>query len=153
MGKEKSEESAIPHFILIDDDPINNIICSRIIKASIPHATVQAFTDPEKGLVYIQSTYAASHVGSAVLFLDINMPSLTGWDVLDRFKNFSDCTKEHVKIFMLSSSVSTSDKEKAKNNLLISGYISKPLSGAALHSVVPGYTYGALGGNTSFIAA
>src|ERR1035437_2246217 len=98
------KQEAIPDFIVIDDDHINNMICHRIIELTIPGAVIQIFSDPGKGLEYIQSAYSGSDAKDAILFLDINMPYLNGWEVLDRFNLFPDLVKENVKIFMLSSS-------------------------------------------------
>jgi CheY-like chemotaxis protein len=124
-----------PDFILIDDDRINNIICTKVIQKVVPDAVVHTFTEPEKGLDYIQSVHWESDSGKTTLFLDINMPVLTGWDVLDRFKNFTERIKEHVTIFMLSSSVNSADIDRANSNPHVSGFISKPLAEAALKKI------------------
>jgi len=126
------------NFILIDDDQINNMVCRKVIRTIVPKAHIQAFTDPEKGLSYVQLAFAAGDAANTILFLDINMPSLTGWDVLEKLSNFDSAFQERVKIFMLSSSFNASDKEKAVHNKLVSGYISKPLSGTILNTIVPG---------------
>ena len=126
-----------PDFIVIDDDYINNIICVQFIGLVMPGASVKTFTFPEKGLEYILSTYCDYNANNAILFLDINMPVLSGWDVLDKFKNFPDQVKEHIEIFMLSSSVDPIDKEKANNNPFVSGFITKSLSEAKLRAILP----------------
>ncbi len=133
------KEESMPDFIIIDDDSINNLICLKIIKQTIPGACVETFTDPEKGLAHILSSYSAGYAGNAVLFLDINMPFLSGWEVLGIIAEFPSLVKERLKIFMLSSSVDPKDKEKAGNNPLISGYITKSLSVAKFQSVFPDY--------------
>ena len=132
------EQAAPKNFILIDDDQINNMVGSKVIRNVIPKAHIQAFTDPQKGVRYVESAFTEQGTGDAVLFLDINMPGLTGWDVLDLFNSFDDAFKQRVKIYMLSSSVNTPDKEKAARNKLVSGYIMKPLSGLALYNILPG---------------
>jgi len=130
-------DNSLPDFIIIDDDPINNLICQKMIELTIQGATVHTFTIPEKGLEYIMSAYIVENAKNAILFLDINMPHLNGWDVLERFKNFPDLVKQHIKIYMLSSSVDPQDQEKAGDSPLVSGFISKPLSQAKLHAVFP----------------
>ncbi len=114
------------------------MLCRKVIRTILPKAHVHAFTDPEKGVSYVEMALADSHAGDAILFLDINMPSLTGWDVLDKLGTFGKAFKDRIKIFMLSSSINPSDKEKAAGNKLVSGYISKPLSGNILHTIMPG---------------
>ena len=124
-------------FIVIDDDPINNMICSKFIQMMIPGSEIQTFTNPEKGIEHL----AGHRIGDnnhTILFLDINMPSLTGWEVLKKVELFPDAIKEKLRIFMLSSSVDQQDKEQAANNPLVLGYISKPLSKDKLMAVING---------------
>lgn len=122
----------LPDFILIDDDSIGNLICSAIIQVSFPNVDISSFTDPEKGLEYIRSHYMAPEANDAILFLDLNMPRLDGWDLLDEFKLFSDVTKLHFKIFLLSSSINEGDRLRSDNNPLVTAYIEKPLTQAKL---------------------
>jgi CheY-like chemotaxis protein len=122
------ENKTVPRFIVIDDDPINNHICSKYIQIVFPGSDIKTFTDPQEGLDHISSAYTASSPNETILFLDINMPVLSGWDVLDRFAHFSDAVKKQFKIFILSSSVAITDKEKANKNPLVTGFIEKPLT-------------------------
>jgi CheY-like chemotaxis protein len=132
------EQKTLPDFIVLDDDAVNNLICEKIIQTTFPGAIVQTFTEPEMGLEHILATYAEGNSHNAILFLDINMPSLNGWEVLDKLDEFPDVVKGHVKIFMLSSSVDPLDTEKARDNPLVSGYIMKSLSQTKLQAVFTG---------------
>ena len=133
------KQVTLPDFMIIDDDPVNNVIASKIIQLNIAGATIETFTEPENALDYIRATYSGNDAKNAVVFLDINMPSLTGWQVLDVFKDFPDPVKEHVKIFMLSSSISFSDKEKAIDCSDVWGYVEKNLSQSKLQMLFPDY--------------
>ena len=73
-----------------------------------------------------------------VIFLDINMPVLSGWDVLNSFKNFTEITKEQFIIYILSSSIASEDKERAANSPLVTGYIEKPLSLGLIQAILNG---------------
>lgn len=118
----------MPDFILIDDDPINNLICTTIIQVTFPNVTAMNFIDPEKGLKYIASHYSVKEASDAILMLDINMPRMSGWDVLDEYMRFSDTIKRHFKIFLLSSSIDDNDMNRAQSHPLVNGYIEKPLT-------------------------
>jgi CheY-like chemotaxis protein len=121
-------KNTTPDFIVIDDDRVNNKICRRIIHNVAPEAEIQTFFDPNAGLVHIQSSYGTYDANAVILLLDINMPTLFGWEVLEEFKKFSVIIRQHFKIFMLTSSVDPGDKERASDNPLIAGYIEKPLT-------------------------
>lgn len=61
-----------------------------------------------------------------IIFLDINMPILNGWEFLDLL-NSHDLNKLP-KIYMLTSSISPEDVNKSENHPLVTGYFTKPLS-------------------------
>jgi len=116
------------HFIVIDDDPVNNHICSKYIEIVFPEAEITTFTYPQKGLDHIQESYSGGPVKDTILLLDINMPVLSGWDVLERFMLFPDEVKKQFTIYILSSSVNFEDRKKADSCALVAGFLEKPLS-------------------------
>lgn len=115
--------------IIIDDDPCNNLIfkttLKNLCKPIVP--AVKAFTSPEEGLYYMENDFVAAKQ-PVVLFLDINMPVLNGWEVLERLSKLPGISKQLLTLFVFSSSMDISDKEKAMANPLVKRYIEKPLS-------------------------
>jgi response regulator RpfG family c-di-GMP phosphodiesterase len=119
----------IAHFIVIDDDQINNMLCKYSIRQVNGELETTTFLEPEKGFEYIVNTYsAASKAMPSVLLLDINMPKWSGWDFLDKFEKLDAHIKNQIKVYMLSSSVDPKDIEKAKTNSNVVDYIVKPLN-------------------------
>ncbi len=113
--------------ILIDDDSINNMFCRYVIKEALDcKAEVEMFASPQKAVDYINSEYLVNPVPT-VIFLDINMPVLSGWDVLDELERSKVEINDFFKIYILSSSVDPVDKERADNSPLVSGFLEKPL--------------------------
>ena len=115
-------------FIVIDDDNINNIICQKLIQEEICDADIQTFLYPEDGLEYLNNKYSQANSNRVVLLLDINMPSMNGWEVLDAINGFNIKVKEKLVIYMLTSSLDPKDKQKASEIVQVSGYFEKPLS-------------------------
>ena len=124
------------HFIVIDDDPINNLLCSKNIKKNIQEADVITFTEAEKGLDHIKSFFNEPNIENAVLFLDINMPIMTGWEFMEEFEKLNFLIKNKIFIYILSSSIDQEDKLKAKNHPDIIDYIEKPLSPEFLKNTI-----------------
>lgn len=119
----------IKQIIIVDDDEINNMICSYVIKASRLDLLVQTFNIPEIGFEYLSKDFSkATHLQPTILLLDINMPSWTGWEFLEKYEYLDDEIKKHIKIFMLTSSLDTKDKENANKNKYVLDYIVKPLT-------------------------
>lgn len=123
-----------PHrFIVIDDDPINNLVCEINIARFNSLAEIKIFSEPEIALLAIEEMYRHTLQNiPAVLFLDINMPTMTGWEFLEEYQKFSPQVHNQITIYMLSSSMETVDKEKAEKNPFVKGFFSKPLSLDAL---------------------
>ena len=128
-------QQTIPRFIIIDDDPINNLICRKNINNIFSLAEIQTFTDPQAGLNYISSEYDPLGTHKTILFLDINMPVLSGWDVLNILVRLSDNILEHFRIYMLSSSIATPDKQRADDCHIVEGFLTKPLTRQELEKV------------------
>ena len=132
----KMNENKLPDFIVIDDDRINNKLCRMVIQNVVPGTDIQTFFDPNAGLVHMRSVYEREEANNAILLLDINMPTLFGWEVLEEFKSFPEAVRRRFRIFMLSSSIDPNDKEIADKNPLVSGYIEKPLTELKINAIL-----------------
>ena len=121
--------------LIIDDDHVNNFIFSKIIKSSGISEDVETAMNGKSALKAINDTIAAKQKLPDIIFLDINMPVMNGWQFLEKYKELPECIKEHIKLYMLSSSVSHQDLEKAKEYEDVVDYISKPLTKEILHKI------------------
>jgi len=124
--------------VFIDDDEVNNMVCERIVKRTLGSiANVFSFTSSEEGLSHLKNETVLMEKGAyTLLFLDINMPVLTGWDVLQRIEQMDDKIKNKLLLFMLSSSIDPDDIRKATENKLVSDFIEKPLSFVSLFHIM-----------------
>lgn len=118
-----------PRFLLVDDDPLNNTL-SRIYLARIfGNVEIKEFLIPEVALAHMEQDFNNNQSeGIVTLFLDINMPSLSGWEFLEKFNAFDEPLKKQYHIYMLSSSVDPADIKRAKLNPLVLDFIEKPLN-------------------------
>lgn len=125
-----------PDFIIIDDDPINNKLCQLNIKKTVPEAYIRTFTNPEDGLKYLQELFNVDEKNDTILYLDINMPEMNGWEFMEKFEKFNPEIRELVKVYILSSSVNPRDREKAMSNENIEDYVVKPLTSDAIRNSI-----------------
>ncbi len=112
--------------ILIDDDNISNMLTAETITGIYPIDKVLAFTDPAEGMQAV--IHSLNNKKKIILFLDVNMPGLSGWDVVEALGVFSPTELLNlIRIYMLSSSVDMKDKIKAYSYQYVAGYFEKPL--------------------------
>ena len=115
--------------IIIDDDPISNLLTEVRIKSVYDRRLVKSYTNPLEGIAAIKTLIEAPEPANFMLFLDINMPEMSGWDVLDELLPvMQEESGNVVRIYMLSSSIDINDKIRAAKNMYVSGYFEKPLS-------------------------
>ena len=126
----------IPDFILFDDDPVNNTLCQITIKNTLKGAKIKTFTSPTKGFQYISTEYSKNVDNYAILFLDINMRGMTCWEFLEQFERLDESLRAKFKIYILSASISSLDKQRAALNKNISDFIAKPLTGEKILKIV-----------------
>lgn len=128
----------IERFFVVDDDLTNNLLCEYILRRTFESIPITLFSKPEKALETIIEEYStATKPVNTVLLLDINMPSMSGWEFLEVFKNLSPVIHGQFTVFILSSSVDERDKEKAAASPFVSGFLCKPLSISALREQFP----------------
>ena len=115
-------------FILIDDDPMNNLICKLTIEMTLGESDIKSFVNPELGFEYVHSDFSKLPDTPALLLLDINMPIMSGWEFLELFDNLSYSIKDRVRICILSSSIDDRDKERSYANKNVADFLVKPLT-------------------------
>jgi CheY-like chemotaxis protein len=114
--------------ILVDDDPIANMISARILERNFS-CKVISFTNPLEALKQL-TVWSGQDIGDfpAVIFLDINMPLIDGWEFLAEYEKFPTTVLEKCPVIMLTSSIDYDDIRKSKDYKCVQDFISKPLT-------------------------
>lgn len=119
----------IENVLLIDDDNIFNFINKKIITMENFAQKVSSHTNGNKALADLKKICDAGGTGFPdIIFLDINMPHMDGWEFLDEFEKMPENCIEKSKVYMLTSSIDPNDIEKSKTYKTVKDFISKPLS-------------------------
>jgi len=128
--------SGVSKFIIIDDDSINNFLVTIILKQLSSNSDVEDFTDPEVALEYLLNLEIDDYTG-LVIFLDLNMPILNGWDVLDKLSaRFGEKLPSNAELYIVSSSDIQEDKFRSKIYQLVTGYLTKPLKMDGIQTII-----------------
>ena len=120
--------------LLVEDDPITIMVCERIIKMTSFADKVTSCLNGKIGFDYLISMKEKGTVPN-IVFLDINMPVMNGWDFLTALDKVQSDFKVFPAIYLLSSTVDPEDYSKAKTFSIVKDFISKPLSKEALEKI------------------
>ncbi len=125
--------------MLVDDNPDDNFFHIREIKKVIPDVTIITRHSALDALQYLKSVKSNGEELPILIFLDINMPVMNGWDFLEEFQNLDDDVRNIITIIMLSTFDNLNDVEKAKTFGSISDLIAKPLTGEKMKEIILKY--------------
>jgi len=113
---------------IVDDDEIYQFTASRTIKAVESTCEVLIFSDGERAINFLKDTSERPEQLPDIIFLDINMPIMDGWQFLEAYIKLKPKIGKKITIYMVSSSVDPADTERAKYISELSDYIVKPIT-------------------------
>jgi CheY-like chemotaxis protein len=131
--------------MLIDDNDADNEYHQMVIENAEITNHLLSITHAQEALAYFESCFSREKGVTVpdLVFLDINMPRINGFELLDRLREMPDPynKKSAMKIFMLTSSLNPDDYNRATNNYkdLISGFRIKPLTDTIFLKIVQTY--------------
>ena len=127
--------------LIIDDDPISNLISERIIKEYDEEIEVTAVTSGPKALILLQNSIDADAQGLPnIILLDINMPIMNGWEFLDEYRKLYPDPLKTIDLYMLTSSRFYQDTKLDKKYTEVKEFLTKPLSLNILNRIVSSNT-------------
>lgn len=120
--------------LLVDDNEANNYLHKIIISEAEIAESVVDQPDGRAALEYLKS--GSEYLLPDLIFLDINMPRMNGWEFLDAYNELPEELQSAVVIVMLTTSVFGKDRERAEALPNFSGFLSKPLTEEDLLKVI-----------------
>lgn len=126
----------ITSIMLVDDNKIDNFFHERVIKKYNPAIQVIAIPTGRAALDYLENKITPR---PEIIFLDINMPGMNGWQFLERYSKLPAEHKVNLVVVMLTTSENPDDRAKALSHGILTDFRSKPLTVAMLEEVVAHY--------------
>ncbi len=111
--------------LLVDDDADDNFYHKIIIDEMNIVDKVDTAMNGLEALAYLKSE---DQTPPDLIFLDLNMPKMNGWEFLNEYKHLSAAKRAKVLILILSTSANPDDIKRAKEIKDVMGFETKPLS-------------------------
>lgn len=124
-------------FIVIDDSKLDCFIAEKIIKNTGKAGDIKVFQQATEALEHIKAS--GNNPGKTVVFVDIQMPVMNGFEFVEQFEALPDEDKQNYDIYMLSSSINENDIAKVKGYSSVKHFLNKPLTNNTINAVLDEY--------------
>ncbi len=122
--------------MLIDDDADDNHFHQIVINKMNITEHIEVALDGEEALNFLEKE---TQTHPDIIFLDINMPKMNGWEFMEIYKELNVDQKATVVVMMLTTSENPVDRERAELYPEINGFNSKPLTEEMLAEILEKY--------------
>jgi len=127
--------------LFIDDDEPTNFLNKLIVQEMECAHHVEVVTSGMEALEYLTGTGIFKNNGKVnprpdLIFLDINMPGMDGWEFLQHYEKLPPNQKANIVMVMLTTSLNPDDEKSAQNNIEISGFENKPLEPGVIKKIL-----------------
>src|SRR3954454_17966921 len=117
-----------PILCFVDNDEVYLFLIRKMIEKKYTTDKLLEFYNGLEAIEFIKENIEDTHLLPDIIFLDINMPVMDGWEFIESFKRIKNEIRKPVTIYMVSSSVDDADIDRAKNIKEISEFICKPMT-------------------------
>lgn len=122
--------------MLVDDNPDDNFFHERVINKHNKANVVVIKRSGFDALQHLKDKWAEPNEHPDLIFLDINMPRMNGWEFLEEYKKLDKEMKAQIVVVMLTTSDNPDDKRKAISMGVAAHFKTKPLTKEMLDEVI-----------------
>ncbi|HEY4289748.1 MAG TPA: response regulator [Puia sp.] len=122
--------------LLIDDDEPTNFLNKMTLEQTGCTRHIRVAQSGREALYYLEGCGEGQLLRPDLIFLDINMPAMDGWEFLEKYRLLPAKQKADIVLIMLTTSLNPDDEEKTKSIPEISGFENKPLRLGQLEAIL-----------------
>ncbi|HMI08694.1 MAG TPA: response regulator [Flavobacterium sp.] len=123
----------ISQIYIIDDDDIFVFVLKKLLQKTKRFHDIIDVRNGSEAIELLTVQHAANAKLPELIFLDLNMPILDGWQFLDEVEKLP--FKDELKIYIISSSIDPKEIEKSKEYSTVRSFVSKPVTMEWLHKI------------------
>jgi CheY-like chemotaxis protein len=120
---------------VIDDDKIHHFLLKKTIQLQGLTKDMRFFFDGSQAINFLSENLGNASILPDVIFLDLNMPVMNGWQFLQQYALIKSSMPKDIKIYVVSSSVDQREISQAISIENVCGYIEKPFKPQELRSL------------------
>jgi CheY-like chemotaxis protein len=121
--------------MVIDDNDIDRYIAETVIEKNSFAQKAVCIETAKEALNYLVSFESMLEELPELIFLDINMPEMNGFDFLEEYEKLSENIKKNCIIMMLTTSLNENDRLLASENKYVFGFLNKPLDRDKINNI------------------
>lgn len=122
--------------MIIDDNMIDIYISSRIISKNNFGEKVLKYSDAKEALKYLQENQENIPVLPQIIFVDIYMPEMSGFEFLEAFDKLSPALKNQCRAYVVSSTIDEDDIARANGDINVVSFQVKPINKEFLDRII-----------------
>lgn len=112
---------------IIDDDPTYVFALNYLLKINNLCHQPMVFHNGEEALAYFSEHRHSEDALPHIVFLDMSMPLMDGWDFMDQYCQLKPQLKQEVALYIMSSSINKQDMARSRKYEEVAGYLIKPM--------------------------
>jgi CheY-like chemotaxis protein len=119
---------------IVEDDEIASFVIKLALESHASFSNNAIFQNGKLAIDMLSKPNSNLEKLPDIIFLDINMPIMDGWEFLEKFSTLT--MDKSISVIILTSSINPEDAEKAKTFKHVKGFLSKPLDLEKLDQVL-----------------
>ncbi|HRH47931.1 MAG TPA: response regulator [Panacibacter sp.] len=123
---------------IIDDDLIYQVTSKKMIQHVNATNNILIFSNGQEAFHFLLQTVTDTDALPDIIFLDVNMPYMDAWEFLEAYETIKTRLVKEITIYVISSSVSEKDIERAKKIPVVKDYYIKPITIAQYSEILVG---------------
>ncbi|OFY87553.1 MAG: transcriptional regulator [Bacteroidetes bacterium RIFCSPLOWO2_12_FULL_35_15] len=118
----------IKNLALIDDDDTFVFLTKKVIEQTNLVEQIKVFANGRDAINFLKENSGKPDLLPEIILLDLNMPIMDGWQFLEDYIHLKPKMGKKITIYIISSSISPHDIERAKGISEVSDFIIKPVT-------------------------